>query len=44
VQFCGLDPTQTPPEQASVCVQAFPSLHGSELLLWTHAAFGVPGF
>jgi hypothetical protein len=37
-------PTHCPPEQVSEPVQALPSLHGAELLTWTQAAVGVPGF
>jgi hypothetical protein len=31
-----LDPAQAPPEQTSVCVQAFPSLQGSWLFVCVH--------
>jgi hypothetical protein len=34
-------PAQTPPEQTSLPVQAFPSLQGSELLAWTQPISGL---
>ena len=33
--------TQTPPEQVSFVVQTLPSVHGAELLVWTHPDPGL---
>jgi hypothetical protein len=35
-QFTGEVPTHAPPAQVSTCVQAFPSVQGPVLLVWTH--------
>jgi hypothetical protein len=40
-QFGAAPPTQTPPEQTSLAVQAFPSLHGLVLLMWTQPLAGL---
>jgi hypothetical protein len=40
-QTTGLPPTQTPPEHASICVQALPSSHDAVLLVWTQPVAGL---
>ena len=41
LQSGGGPPTQAPPLQVSLVVQASPSLHGTLLLLWTHPVAGL---
>ena len=42
VQATGFEPVHVPFTHASVCVQAFPSLHAAVLLVFAQAAWGVP--
>src|SRR6266481_1479572 len=41
LQFGGGPPTQLPPLQVSLVVQALLSLHGLVLLVWTHPVAGL---